>query len=138
MMRRPPVIFLALVVLAVFMNVEVKADVGGSWPHNASWTIYRQDGSSFHYDVTTHLTYLKDHNGNKITINKTTDSQPPFNSHETMTDDFGRFIQLDHYTAVRDEVSQIGNNGQTLAWKVYYTPAGLRVPIRISATITCF
>jgi len=103
-----------------YLRLEIDApSVSGSWPNNASWTVYRQDGSSIYFDVATHWTYLRDRNGNKIKLSKTVESVVPPISHETMTDDFGRTIQLDHYS-YRDEVIQKGHDGQALIWKVYY------------------
>jgi RHS repeat-associated protein len=106
-----------------YMRLQIEAASGTGWPNNASWTVYRQDGSSIHFDVSSQLTYLRDRQGNQITISKGVDSNP----YEIMTDDFGRSIRLDHYTN-RDEVSQTGHNGQAMVWKVYYGSAGAMTP----------
>ncbi len=50
-----------------FLRLEIDApSVSGSWPGNSSWTLYRQDGSSVRYEVTSKIMYLRDRNGNTI------------------------------------------------------------------------
>jgi RHS repeat-associated protein len=110
-----------------FLRLEIDAtSITSNWPYYSSWTVYRQDGSSIHYDVTTHRTYLRDRNGNEVMIEKITDG--PGQSHETMTDNFGRTLRLDHVSYYRDEITQTGHNGQDLVWKVYYGSPGSIVP----------
>ncbi|MDM7995528.1 MAG: RHS repeat-associated core domain-containing protein, partial [Acidobacteriota bacterium] len=116
-----------------FLRLQIDApSTTGIWPFNSSWTVYRQDGTSIRYNVQTDLTYLKDRNGNQITISKGIDTQNPSHTWEIMSDEFGRSIQLDHY-ADRDEVTQLGHNAQPRVWKVYYGSAGAITP----ATYIC-
>ncbi|MBN1570033.1 MAG: hypothetical protein JXA73_19465 [Acidobacteria bacterium] len=112
-----------------YLRLEIDApSVSGIWPHNSSWTLYRQDGSSVRYEVASKITYLRDRNGNRISITKSVDAQNPTHTYEVMTDDFGRSIRLDHYGYTRDEVSQTGHNGTPMIWKIYYSSPGSVVP----------
>jgi len=112
-----------------FLRLEIDApSKGGDWPSNSSWTLYRQDGSSVRYDVISGTAYLRDKNGNKITITRMTDPQGPVHWSEVMADDFGRSIRLDHFADGRDEVSQTGHNGPPLVWKIYYGSPGSIIP----------
>jgi RHS repeat-associated protein len=104
-----------------FLRLEIDApSVTGHWPYNSSWTLYRQDGSSIRYEVASKLVYLRDRNGNKITVTKTVDPQDRSHTYEVMSDEFGRTIRLDHFGNDRDEVSQAGHNGPPMIWRVYY------------------
>jgi RHS repeat-associated protein len=112
-----------------YLRLEIDApSVAGIWPHNSSWTLYRQDGSSIRYEVASKTSYLKDRNGNKIAVTKTADSHTPSHTYEIMKDEFGRTIRLDHFGFDRDEVSQTGHDGTLLVWKVYYGSAGSIIP----------
>ena len=112
-----------------YLRLEIDAPTGsGSWPGNSSWTLYRQDGSSVRYEVTSKIIYLRDRNGNKITVTRAVDSLSPVHSYEVMADEFGRTIRLDHFGYARDEVSQTGHNGTPLVWKIYYGSAGAIIP----------
>ena len=112
-----------------FQRLEIDApSVSGIWPYNSSWTLYRPDGSSVRYEVASKVVYLRDKNGNKISITKTVDSTDPTHSYEVMTDEFGRTIRLEHYGHSRDEVRQTGHNGTPLVWKIHYGGPGAIVP----------
>ena len=112
-----------------FLRLEIDApSISGSWPNNSSWTLYRQDGSSVRYEAASKVAYLRDKNGNKISIKKTVDPLVPYHSYEVMADEFGRTIRLDHFDGSRDEVAQTGHNGTPLVWKVYYGSAGSLIP----------
>jgi hypothetical protein len=103
-----------------YLRLEIDApSATGNWPYNSSWTLYRQDGSSIRYEVASKVTFLRDRNGNKISITKSADPQDPTHTYEIMTDDFGRSIRLDHFGNSRDEVSQIGHNGVQMMWKIF-------------------
>ena len=97
---------------------------GGEWdPEFLSWTLSRNDGSTVEFDVTEDKTYLRDRNGNTITIERGT--VVPGQNYEEMYDPFGRTIRIDYYLGGNDEVTQTGHDGDTqnpLRWTIHYTP----------------
>jgi RHS repeat-associated protein len=102
-----------------FLRLEVDATTTGpQWPSNAAWTVFRQDGTSIRREVSG-VVYLRDRNGNQITIEKLVD-QVDYHEFERMSDEFGRKIELHHVNIYRDEVRQEGHNGTTLTWIVHY------------------
>jgi len=112
-----------------YLRLEMDAPgVTGSWPNNSSWTLYRQDGTSVRYEVASKAFYLRDRNGNRISVRKAVDPADPKHTYEVMADEFGRSIRLDHFGIDRDEVSQAGHDGTPLVWKVYYGRPGPMIP----------
>lgn len=112
-----------------YLRLEMEAPgTSGHWPNNSSWTLYRHDGTSVRYEVASKAFYLRDRNGNSISVRKTVDPLDPTHAYEVMADEFGRSIRLDHFGIARDEVSQTGHDGTRLVWKVYYGRAGSVIP----------
>ena len=116
----------------VIDNSPSSSDVN-TWPDDVSWTLYRPDGTSVrHVDPTT--TYLKDRNGNAITI---VNSISGGHAYHVMSDPFGRNITIDHDTSANtDTITQSlqdddGKAQPDLKWVIQYTsipPSGSTFP----------
>jgi YD repeat-containing protein len=96
---------------------------GQQWaPDVLSWTFSRNDGSTVEFSVADDKTYLRDRNGNTITVLR--GIVEPGHNYEEMLDPFGRSIRIDHYLGDRAEITQTGHDGDTqnpLKWTVSYT-----------------
>ena len=98
-----------------YLRLEVDAaQESPVWPSNASWTVYRQDGTSISQELSG-IVRIRDRNGNRITIEKLIDGGNEF---ERMSDEFGRKIELHHMGDYRDEVRQTAHDGTTLIWGI--------------------
>ncbi|MGH9782826.1 MAG: hypothetical protein ACRD88_01465, partial [Terriglobia bacterium] len=104
-----------------FLQVEIDATPGGFWP--GSWTLRRNDGSSVRYDAAQEKTYLRDRNGNEITV--VSELFDPGLPYQEMEDAFGRKIRIEYPLPgggpVQTLVKQVGQDGDTqnpLTWTI--------------------